>query len=238
MQIIYKYIVCILLFTCLGFTQDTLITKQGKQYIGKGIDSDSKSVKFSYSGWDSPKRYFLDGAEVLLGPKIPKKSIKELKKEKKILLMDARRNLSILEKSFIDEKAVYNAKLVPMNKWYYYFPAIGTLFIGSLILDEVLIYTIGIPEFFPLTICSGLYFPYNIYKNFYLENKNEINYPESLLTKSEKILYKHSYNKALKKRKIKNTLIGASPFIIAVGAFSVYLVNDFFPSSGPDLPDF
>jgi len=235
MKIIYKYIVFILLFTCLGFTQDTLITKQGKQYIGKVIDSDSKSVKFSYSGWDSPKRYFLDGAEVLLGPKIPKKSIKELKKEKKILLMDARRNLSILEKSFIDEKAVYNAKLVPMNKWYYYFPAIGTLFIGSLILDEVLIYTIGIPEFFPLTICSGLYFPYNIYKNFYLENKNEIKYPPfGIWTKSEKILYKHSYNKALKKRKIKNALIGAAPFI----AFSVYLANDFFPSSGPDLPDF
>ena len=72
MQIIYKYIVCILLFTCLGFTQDTLITKQGKQYIGKVIDSDSKSVEFSYSGWDSPKRYFLDGAEVFLGPKVPK----------------------------------------------------------------------------------------------------------------------------------------------------------------------
>ena len=78
MKIIYRYIVCILLFTCLGFTQDTLITKQGKQYIGKVIDSDSKSVEFSYSGWDSPKRYFLDGAEVLLGPKILKKSIKEL----------------------------------------------------------------------------------------------------------------------------------------------------------------
>ena len=80
MQIIYKYIVCILLFTCLGFTQDTLITKQGKQYIGKVIDSDSKSVEFSYSGWDSPKRYFLDGAEVFLGSnKIPKKSKKEEK---------------------------------------------------------------------------------------------------------------------------------------------------------------
>ena len=239
MQIIYKYIVCILLFTCLGFTQDTLITKQGKQYIGKVIDSDSKSVEFSYSGWDSPKRYFLDGAEVLLGPKIPKKSIKELKKEKKILLMDARRNLSILEKSFIDEKAVYNAKLVPMKKWYYYSPAIGTLFIGSHILDMVF-REIGIynKQTYPLSISSGLYISHNIYKNFYLDNKNEIKYPESILTKSEKILYKHSYNKALKKRKIKNTLIGASPFIIAVGAFSVYLVNDFFPSSGPDLPDF
>jgi hypothetical protein len=192
MQIIYKYIVCILLFTCLGFTQDTLITKQGKQYIGKVIDSDS-----------------------------------------------TRKNLSILEKSFIDEKAVYNAKLVPMKKWYYYSPAIGTLFIGSHILDMVF-YGIGIynKQTYPLSISSGLYISHNIYKNFYLDNKNEIKYPESILTKSEKILYKHSYNKALKKRKIKNTLIGASPFIIAVGAFSVYLVNDFFPSSGPDLPDF
>ena len=72
MQIIYKYIVFILLFTCLGFTQDTLITKQGKQYIGKVIDSDSKSVEFSYSGWDSPKKFYLNSAEVLLEPKVPK----------------------------------------------------------------------------------------------------------------------------------------------------------------------
>ena len=38
-------------------------------------------------------------------------------------------------------------------------------------------------------------------------------------------IYKYSYNKTLKKRKIKNTLIGASPFIIAVGAGAVYLMN-------------
>ena len=130
MQIIYKYIVCILLFTCLGFTQDTLRTKQGKQYIGKVIDSDSKSVEFSYPGWDSPKRFYLNSAEVLLEPKIVKRhqilkayknyknNKKKLKKEKKLYLMDASRNLSISEKSFIDEKAVYNAKLVPMKKWY------------------------------------------------------------------------------------------------------------------------
>ena len=211
MKIIYRYIVCILLFTCLGFTQDTLITKQGKQYIGKVIDSDSKSVEFFYPEWDSPKRFYLNGAEVFLGPKIPTRE------------------------RIIELKADSNAELIPMGKWYFYFPAIGTLFIGSLILDEVLIYTIGIPEFFPLTIGYGLYIPYDIYKRFYLENKNEIKYPPfDIWTKSEKILYKHSYNKALKKRKIKNALIGAAPFI----AFSVYLANDFFPSSGPDLPDF
>ena len=68
--------------------------------------------------------------------------------------------------------------------------------------------------------------------DFYLENKNEIKYPESILTKSEKKLYKYSYNKALKKRKIKNTLIGASPFIIAVGAAVIWLANEFNLSGG------
>ena len=115
MKIIYKYIVCILLFTCLGFTQDTLITKQGKQYIGKVIDSDSKSVEFSYSGWDSPKRYFLDGAEVFLGSnKIPKKS----KKEEKYISFS------------IKEKAIYDAKH-KARKWVLYPIFSSTLIIGG-----------------------------------------------------------------------------------------------------------
>ena len=223
MQIIYRYIVCILLFTCLGFTQDTLITKQGKQYIGKVIDSDSKSVEFSYSGWDSPKRFYLNGAEVFLGPKIPK--IPKIPTRERI----------------IELKADSNAELIPMGKWYFYFPAISTLFAGSLILD--LVFTeLGIypqsqndNEFPPLTISSGVYISYDMYKNFYLENKNEIKYPESILTKSEKKLYKYSYNKALKKRKIKNTLIGATPFIILVGAAAMQ-TNTIL--SGPDLPAF
>ena len=115
MKIIYRYIVCILLFTCLGFTQDTLITKQGKQYIGKVIDSDSKSVEFSYSGWDSPKRYFLDGAEVFLGSnKIPKKS----KKEEKYISFS------------IKEKAIYDAKH-KARKWVLYPIFSSTLIIGG-----------------------------------------------------------------------------------------------------------
>ena len=115
MKIIYKYIVFILLFTCLGFTQDTLITKQGKQYIGKVIDSDSKSVEFSYSGWDSPKRYFLDGAEVFLGSnKIPKKS----KKEEKYISFS------------IKEKAIYDAKH-KARKWVLYPIFSSTLIIGG-----------------------------------------------------------------------------------------------------------
>ena len=215
MKIIYKYIMCILLFTCLGFTQDTLITKQGEQYIGKVIDSDSKSVEFSYSGWDSPKRFYLNGAEVFLGPKIPK--IPKIPTRERI----------------IELKADSNAELIPMGKWYFYFPAISTLFAGSLILD--LVFTeLGIypqsqndNEFPLLTTGSGVYISYDMYKNFYLENKNEIKYPESILTKSEKKLYKYSYNKTLKKRKIKNVLIGVSPFIIFFGATVLYDVSLF-----------
>ena len=125
-----------------------------------------------------------------------------------------------------------------MGKWYFYFPAIGTLFAGSFILDIVLqeleIYpqSLNDNDFPLLTTGSGVYISYDMYKNFYLENKNEIKYPESILTKSEKKLYKYSYNKALKKRKIKNTLIGASPFIIAVGAAVIWLANEFNLSGG------
>ena len=219
MQIIYRYIVCILLFTCLGFTQDTLITKQGKQYIGKVIDSDSKSVEFSYSGWDSPKRFYLNGAEVFLGPKIPK--IPKIPKRERI----------------IELKADSNAELIPMGKWYFYFPAIGTLFAGSLILDmvfnEINIYPDSKVGYYPLSISSGLYIPYDFHKRFYLENKNEIKYPESILAKSDKILYKDFYKKTIKRRKIVNTLIGATPFIIIVGAVAI----DFANSWGGDYDD-
>jgi hypothetical protein len=208
MQIIYKYIVCILLFTCFGFTQDTLRTKQGKQYLGEIIDLDSKSVEFSHSGWDSPKRFYLNGAEVFLGPKIPTRE------------------------RIIELKADSNAELIPMGKWYFYFPAIGTLFVGSHILD-IVFDEIGIyPDrqdnkkyFFPLSISSGFYISKNIYKNFYLENKNEIKYPESILTESDKILYKDFYKKTIKRRKIMKTLTCATPFIIIVGASIIDIAN-------------
>jgi len=76
LEIIYKYILYILLFTCLGFTQDTLITKQGKQYIGKVIDSDSILQIF-----------YLNSAEVFLEPKVPKSfpTYKDYKNNKKNL---------------------------------------------------------------------------------------------------------------------------------------------------------
>ena len=123
MQNIYRYIVCILLFTCLGFTQDTLITKQGKQYIGKVIDSDSRTVEFSYSGWDTPKRFYLNGAEVFLGPKIPKipkipkKPKKELKKQKYLSFS-------------IKDRAIYDAK-IKARKWVLYPIFSSTLLFGG-----------------------------------------------------------------------------------------------------------
>ena len=46
-------------------------------------------------------------------------------------------------------------------------------------------------------------------------------------------IYKYSYNKTLKKRKIKNTLIGATPFIIIVGAVAI----DFMTSWGGGYDD-
>ena len=199
MQIIYKYIVCILLFTCLGFTQDTLITKQGKQYIGKVIDSDSKSVKFSFSGWDTPKRFYLNSAEVLLGPKIPKipkipkKSIKELENEKKYLFFS------------IEERAIYDAKL-KARRWVL-FPTFASATFGTLNeFTNLMVGAVGIGlSYFILKewdtfliVDTPLPLFYNTYNDF------------------EKQLYHNTYKRTLNKRKILYSTVGiiAVPIIL------------------------
>ena len=215
MQIIYRYIVCILLFTCLGFTQDTLITKQGKQYIGKVIDSDSKSVEFSYSGWDSPKRFYLNSSEVFLGPKIPKipkKSIKELENEKKYLFFS------------IEERAIYDAKL-KARRWVL-FPTFASATIGTLNeFTDLMVGAVGI---------GGIGLSYFILKEW--DNFLIVDTPLPLFYNTyndfEKQLYHITYKRTLNKRKILYSTVG----IIAVPIILLFIYP---PSlSGPDLPDF
>jgi hypothetical protein len=210
MKIIYRYIVCILLFTCLGFTQDTLITKQGKQYIGKVIDSDSKSVEFSYSGWDTPKRFYLNGAEVFLGPKVPKsypiyeayKNYKDnknkLKKEKKIFLMEARKNSSFL----IKEKAIYDAKR-KARRWVLYPTFVVSSFFALNISTDVLVEG----------VVGGIVIPYfildNIYVSYYPPNYADYN-------DLEKEIYNSLYKKTFKRRKLLYSALGI-PVAASVG---------------------
>ena len=230
MQIIYKYIVCILLFTCLGFTQDTLITKQGKQYIGKVIDSDSKSVEFSYSGWDTPKRFYLNSAEVLLEPKVPKRNPiyeayknykdnkKQLKKEKKIFLMEARKNSSFL----IKEKAIYDAKH-KARKWVLYPIFSSTLIIGGFgYLTSVYPNDADIingPTFSNIlggALCLTL--PYFTLDTWDKNSETQLIFHN--INDSEKEIYHSVYKKTFKRKKLLYSAIG-TPVVGGVGLILV-----------------
>ena len=213
MQIIYKYIVCILLFTCLGFTQDTLITKQGKQYIGKVIDSDSKSVEFSHSGWDSPKRYFLDGAEVFLGSnKIPKKS----KKEEKYISFS------------IKEKAIYDAKR-KARKWVMYPTLAGVISLSCISIFDA---DFGNPIEGSIGGALSVALPYFTLDTWDKNSETQLilhNYNDS-----EKEIYHSVYKKTFKRKKLLYSALGI-PVAAGVGFILFMATFDLDFSGGAKL---
>ena len=236
MQIIYKYIVCILLFTCLGFTQDTLITKQGKQYIGKVIDSDSKSVEFSYSGWDSPKRFYLNSAEVFLEPKVPKsypiyeayKNYKDnknkLKKEKKIFLMEARKNSSFL----IKEKAIYDAKR-KARKWVMYPTLAGVISLSCISIFDA---DFGNPTEGSIGGALSVALPYFTLDTWDKNSETQLilhNYNDT-----EKEIYHSVYKKTFKRRKLLYSVLGI-PVAAGVGFILLMATFDLDSSGGAKL---
>ncbi|MDA9671870.1 hypothetical protein N9T87_01140, partial [bacterium] len=213
MQIIYRYIVCILLFTCLGFTQDTLITKQGKQYIGKVIDSDSKSVEFSYSGWDSPKRYFLDGAEVFLGSnKIPKKS----KEEEKYISFS------------IKEKAIYDAKR-KARKWVMYPTLAGVISLSCISIFDA---DFGNPIEGSIGGALSVALPYFTLDTWDKNSETQLilhNYNDS-----EKEIYHSVYKKTFKRKKLLYSALGI-PVTAGIGLILFMATFDLDFSGGAKL---
>ena len=225
MQIIYRYILCILLCTCFGFTQDTLITKQGKQYIGKVIDSDSKSVKFSYPGWDSPKKFYLNSAEVFLEPKVPKSYpiyeasktyiYKNYKNYKDFSYNNYKDNKNKLKKqkylSFsIKDRAIYDAKL-KARRWVLYPTFVVSSFFALNISTDVLVEG----------VVGGIVIPYfildNIYVSYYPPNYADYN-------DLEKEIYNSLYKKTFKRRKLLYSALGIP---VAAGVGFIFFDNLF-----------
>ena len=213
MQIIYKYIVCILLFTCLGFSQDTLITKQGKQYIGKVIDSDSKSVEFFYPEWDTPKRFYLNSAEVFLGPKIPK-----IPKKPKIPKIPKKPKKELEKKKYlsfsIKDRAIYDAK-IKARKWVL-FPALA----GVTSLSYIIIFDadFGIPIEGIIGGALSVALPYfTLHAN---DRYSETQLIPHYYNDSEKEIYHSVYKKTFKRKKLLYSAIG-TPVVGGVGLILV-----------------
>ncbi|MDA9671871.1 hypothetical protein N9T87_01145 [bacterium] len=208
---------CILLFTCLGFTQDTLITKQGKQYIGKVIDSDSKSVEFFYPEWDSPKKFYLNSAEVFLEPKVPKSYpiyeasktyiYKNYKNYKDFSYNNYKDNKNKLKKqkylSFsIKNRAIYDAK-IKARKWVMFPTLAYVTSLGTFSILDASFNSLTEASIVGALSVASTYFTLDAWDNIsktqlILHNYNDF----------EKQIYLSSYKKTLRRRKILYSTLG------------------------------
>ena len=184
-----RYIV-LLLITGIVWAQtdfDKLVLKNGTTYFGE------------YEKIEGDRVYFRHQDALAFQP-VPVKLIKQLQlKDGQIIIVRGRVQNSLTleeyQKLSTEEKAIYDAKSKYLGKWVLYMP-MSTMILGgvsslyfSLIGDEFSIFLGG-------SSVASLIIPY-----FVLNRKEKFNFPKSILTDSEKEIYKQAYSKKLQKRK-------------------------------------
>jgi len=119
------------------------------------------------------------------------------------------------------EKAIYDAKSKNLVKWALYGPTSIIIFMGSTFLHKDLMggEFWDSPIFLAGSSAASLTISY-----FVLNRKEKFNFPKSIMTDSEKEIYKQAYSKRLKGRKI-NYIVGST---IATGVISVIIVQIMF----------
>ena len=201
-----RYIV-LLLITGILWAQtdlDTLILKDGTTYLGE------------YSKTEGMIVYFKPHDAFTFQP-IPVKRIRRLELEDGQIIIDGghvKKNILSLEeyqKLSTKEKAIYDAKSKGLGKWALYMP-MSTMFFGGF---AGLYYLMG-GEFWESPIFSGGSSAASFYITYLVFNNNEkFNFPKSILTDSEKEIYKQAYSKKLRQRKFKY-IVGSTIVIVAV----------------------
>jgi len=194
-----KYI-SLLLFIGLAWGQadlDKLVVKSGTTYLGEYSKTEGKIVFFKPQG-------------AFAFQPIPVKRIRRLELKDGQIIIDGghvKKNILSLEeyqKLSTKEKAIYDAKSKGLGKWALYMP-MSTMFFGGF---AGLYYLMG-GEFWESPIFSGGSSAASFYITYLVFNNNEkFNFPKSILTDSEKEIYKQAYSKKLRQRK----------FIYAVGS--------------------
>ena len=219
--------ISLLLFIGLAWGQadlDKLVVKDGTTYFGEYSKIEGKIVFFK------PQNAFT------FQP-IPVKRIRRLELKDGQIIIDGghvKKNILSLEeyqKLSTKEKAIYDAKSKGLGKWALYMP-MSTMFFGGF---AGLYYLMGgefweSPIFFGGSSAASLIIPY-----FVLNRKEKINFPKSIMTDSEKEIYKQAYSKKLQNRKFKYAV---GPAIVA-GGCALMLISSFSLSGfdmGPQPP--
>ena len=185
-----RYIV-LLLITGILWAQtdfDTLILKDDTTYFGE------------YSKIEEEIVYFKPQNAFAFQP-ISIKQIQTLKlKDGHFIIGDGKSILTFEEyqKLSTKEKAIYDAKSKNLVKWALYGPTSIIIFMGSTFLHQGLM---GgefweSPIFLGGSLAASLTISY-----FVLNRKEKFNFPKSILTDSEKEIYKQTYSKIIRERK-------------------------------------
>jgi len=194
---------------------DTLILKNGTTYFGEYSKIEGKKVYFRHQ-------------DALAFQSVPVKLIKQLQlKDGQIIIVGGKvKNSLTLEeyqKLSTKEKAIYDANLYNVKKWALYGPTSIIIFWGSTFLHKGFLSGGEFwdsPIFLAGSSAASLTISY-----FVLNRKEKFNFPKSILTDSEKKIYKKAYSKRLKGRKIK-WIVGST---IVTGAV---VVGIFFATFG------
>ncbi len=203
-------IIPLLLFIVFVWAQtdyDKLILKDGTTYFGEYSKTEGKIVFFRHH--DSFSFH-----------PISIKLIKKLQLKDGHYIIGIDKNISTLEeyqKLSTKEKAIYDAKSKNLGKWYLFGPMSTILLEGCVLLNMGLNdFSTPTPIFLGGSLAASLTIPY-----FVLNRKEKINFPKSILTDSEKEIYKQAYSKKLKQRKIKyaavGTIVSFVTFAVVVG---------------------
>ena len=166
-----------------------------------------------------------------LGVEAVNSKVKSLTTEEYFELSRNTLALEEYQKLSTEEKGIYDAKSKNLGKWYLFGPMSTILFGGCVLLKDYFNKKQGLkkdmirlesPIFLGGSLAASLTIPY-----FVLNRKEKFNFPKSILTDSEKGIYKQAYSKKLQERKFKYAAVST----IVTGAVLVVSWSDFDMSS-------
>ena len=185
--------------------------KSGELYTGTFYGKVGKDIVFMVEGQTSTKKFSINDVEII---KIKSGELSYPFDVPNIALDLA---LEEYQKLSTEEKGIYDAKSKNLGKWYLFGPMSTILLEGCVLLNMGLNdFSTPTPIFLGGSLAASLTIPY-----FVLNRKEKINFPKSILTDSEKEIYKQAYSKKLKQRKIKyaavGTIVSFVTFAVVVG---------------------
>ena len=228
-----RYIV-LLLITGIVWAQadlDKLVLKDGTTYFGEYSKIEEEIVYFKpqnafgfqpISIKQVERLELKDGRVAVLDSKV-----KSLTTEEYFELSKNTLALEEYQKLSTEEKGIYDAKSKNLGKWYLFGPMSTILLEGCVVLNMGLNgFSTPSPIFLGGSLAASLTIPY-----FVFNRKEKINFPKSILTDSEKEIYKQTYSKKLRQRKFRyaavSTTVSVVIVAVAVASFELDMSGGF-----------